>query len=149
MPQSGYLMSTRARHKVRAFFHKLDREQNLKDGRDILERELKRLALGPSKLEAILPRLHLPSIDELYVAVALGDLAPAQVARALHELEAPKLDEAQILAQRRGVSEQASRRKDRDAIVIEGVGNLMVAMAGCCNPVPGDPIVGFVTKGAA
>jgi GTP pyrophosphokinase len=147
LPQSGYLMSARARHKVRAFFHKLDREQNLKDGREILERELKRLALGPGRLEAILPRLHLPSIDELYVAVALGDLAPAQVARALHELEAPKPDEAKILAQRRGESEPAGRRKDRDAIVIEGVGNLMVAMAGCCNPVPGDPIVGFVTKG--
>ena len=63
----------------------------------------------------------------------------------MHEAEAPKADPAQILTQRLG--SQIGPRKDKDAIVIEGVGNLLVAMAGCCNPVPGDAIVGFITKG--
>jgi GTP pyrophosphokinase len=145
LPQLGFLASSRARHKVRTWFHKLDREHNLREGREILERELKRLALTPSRIEALLPKLHLPSVDELYLAVALGDVSPAQVARLVHEAEAPKADPAQILTQRLG--SQIGPRKDKDAIVIEGVGNLLVAMAGCCNPVPGDPIVGFITKG--
>ncbi|GMU43001.1 MAG: bifunctional (p)ppGpp synthetase/guanosine-3',5'-bis(diphosphate) 3'-pyrophosphohydrolase [Xanthomonadales bacterium] len=145
LPQLGFLNSSRARHKVRAWFHKLDREHNLRDGRDILERELKRLALTPARLEALLPKLHLTSVDELYLAVALGDLSPAQVARVVHEAEAPKADAAQILTQRLG--SEIGPRRDKDAIVIEGVGNLLVAMAGCCNPVPGDAIVGFITKG--
>jgi GTP pyrophosphokinase len=145
LPQTGYLASSRSRHKVRAWFHKLDREQNLRDGREILERELKRLALTPGKLEPLLPKLHLPSVDELYLAVALGDLSPAQIARVVHEAEAPKPDAAQILTQRLGA--EIGPRKDKDAITIEGVGNLLVTMAGCCNPLPGDAIVGFITKG--
>lgn len=145
LPQTGYLVSSRSRHKVRAWFHKLDREQNLRDGREILERELKRLALTPGKLEPLLPKLHLPSVDELYLAVALGDLSPAQIARVVHEAEAPKPDAAQILTQRLGA--EIGPRRDKDAITIEGVGNLLVTMAGCCNPLPGDAIVGFITKG--
>ena len=145
MPQLGYLASSRARHKVRAWFHKLDRDQNVRDGRDILERELKRLALTPGKLEPLLAKFHLESLDELYVAVALGDLSPSQVARVVHEADAPKPDPAQILTQRLGA--QIGPRRDKDAIVIEGVGNLLVTMAGCCNPLPGDAVVGFITKG--
>ena len=148
MPQLGYLMSARARHKVRGWFHKLDREQNLHDGRDILDRELKRLALTPARLESLLTKLHLPSVDDIYIAVALGDLSPAQIARGLHELEAPKPDEAQVITQRRQSKAKGEKTKrDKDAVVIDGVGNLLVAMAGCCHPVPGDSIVGFITKG--
>jgi GTP pyrophosphokinase len=145
LPQSGYLVSSRSRHKVRAWFHKLDREQNLRDGRDILDRELKRLALTPGRLEPLLPKLHLQTLDELYLAVALGDLSPAQIARVVHEAEVPKPDLAQILTQRLGAP--IGPRRDKDAVVIDGVGNLLVTMAGCCNPLPGDPIIGFITKG--
>lgn len=145
LPQNGYLASPRARHKVRAWFNKLDREQNLRDGRDIVEREVKRPTPSNARLTAILPKLHLESIDDLYVAVALGDLSPAQIVRLLLEADAPKQDEAQILAQRRMAGEAPKR--DKDAIVIDGIGNLLIQMAGCCNPVPGDRVLGFVTKG--
>lgn len=145
LPQHGYLASSRARHKVRTWFHKLDHEQNVRDGRDILERELKRLALTPGRIQLLLAKFHLASVDDLYLAAALGDLSPAQIARVVHEAEAPKPDAALILTQRLGA--QIGPRKDKDAIIIEGVGNLLVTMAGCCNPVPGDAIVGFITKG--
>ncbi|HWS25458.1 MAG TPA: bifunctional (p)ppGpp synthetase/guanosine-3',5'-bis(diphosphate) 3'-pyrophosphohydrolase [Xanthomonadales bacterium] len=145
LPQHGYLASSRARHKVRTWFHKLDHEQNVRDGREILERELKRLALTPGRIEPLLAKFHLASVDDLYLAVALGDLSPAQIARVVHEAEAPKPDAALILTQRLGA--QIGPRKDKDAIIIDGVGNLLVTMAGCCNPVPGDAIAGFITKG--
>ncbi len=145
LPSLGFLTSSRARHKVRAWFNKLDREQNTRDGREILERELKRLALGVQQLEALLPKFALPSVDDLYISVALGDISPSQIARVVHELSAPALDEAQILAQRRLT--EASQKRDKDAIVIGGVGNLMVSMAQCCSPVPGDEIIGFITRG--
>jgi len=145
LPQHGYLASSRARHKVRTWFHKLDRGQNLRDGREILERELKRLALTPARLEPLLGKFQIDSVDDVYLAVALGDLSPAQIARVVHEAEQPKADPAQILTQRLGAT--IGPRKDKDAIIIEGVGNLLVVMAGCCSPVPGDAIVGFITKG--
>lgn len=141
----GYLTGSRARHKVRQWFNKLDRQQNVRDGRDILEREFKRLALASNGFEAVLPRLHLESVDDLYVAIALGDLTPAQVARVLHEVAEPKKDDVIPLNLPRPGA--PSKARDRDAIVIEGVGNLLVNMAACCNPVPGDAIVGFITVG--
>ncbi len=145
LPGLGFLSSSRARHKVRAWFNKLDREQNARDGKEIIERELKRLALGAQQIEALLPKFALASVDDLYIAVALGDISPSQIARVIHEMGAPALDDAQILAQRRLT--ETSIKRDKDAIVIGGVGNLMVSMAQCCSPVPGDEIVGFITRG--
>jgi GTP pyrophosphokinase len=83
MAGSGFLASARARDKVRAHFHKLDQARNLQAGKDLLDRELKRLALLQLDLSLALPKLKLQRVDELYLAVALGDFSPSQVARAL------------------------------------------------------------------
>ena len=146
MSGSGFLASARSRDKVRAWFHKLDRARNLQAGRELLERELKRLALHQWDLAPALAKFHLPSLDELHVAVALGDVSPSQVARALH-------DHAQ--AQLRGESdrelavrpEAKQRAKPTDRFVVEGVGNLLTQIARCCQPVAGDAIAGYLTRG--
>ena len=145
MAGSGFLASARSRDKVRAWFHKLDRARNLQAGRELLERELKRLALHHSDLAPAFAKFHLPNIDELHVAVALGDVGPSQVARALH-------DHAQ--AQLRSETERALplrteaklRAKPSDGFVVEGVGNLLTQIARCCQPVAGDAIAGYLTR---
>ncbi len=141
---NGFLASARSRDKVRAWFHKLDRARNLQAGRELLDRELKRLALLQSDLAPALTKFHLASIDELHVAVALGDIGPSQVARALH-------DHAQ--AQLRGESARAQRVEPRlrparpsDRFIVEGVGNLLTQLARCCQPVAGDAIAGYLTR---
>src|SRR5690606_11216375 len=84
---SGYLASPRSREKVRAWFHRLDRARNLHDGRELLDREFKRVGLGQADLSPVLKRFNVDSADDLCVLVALGDVGPHQVARAVAEHE--------------------------------------------------------------
>lgn len=143
---NAYLASARARDKVRAWFHRLDQARNLAEGKEVLERELKRLALHQLDINLVLPRLKLQKLEELYVAVALGDISPSQVARSLHEASQPAVDPARTLA---GLPAAALARPPKPAagFTIEGVGNLLTQMARCCQPVAGDPILGYLTQG--
>ena len=136
---NGYLASARARNKVRAWFHRLDHARNVAAGRELLERELKRLALAQTDLAPVLARLRLGSLDELYVAVALGDVGPGQVARLLHEQSAPRPEPVKPPPVRPGTRVEG--------FVIEGVGNLLTQLARCCQPVGGEPIGGYLTRG--
>ncbi len=138
-----YLHSARARAKVRQWFRQQDRERNLADGKELLERELKRLAASAGDLEPIVKRFKLNGLDALYVAVAIGEISVGQVAAALEELRRP--DDPDLLPLAR--SPVKRRRGQTDDLIIEGVGNLMTNLARCCNPVPGDAILGFVTRG--
>jgi GTP pyrophosphokinase len=142
LANSGFLASARARDKVRAWFHRLDHARNVQAGKEMLEKELKRLALHGHDLEKALPRLKLQKLEELYVAVALGDIGPSQVARVLHEhAQQPEPDPARAAAQ------LAKPPRPPRGFTIEGVGNLMVQLARCCQPVAGDPVVGYLTQG--
>lgn len=144
-PASGFLVTGRARDKVRAWFHKLDRAHNLAEGRELLDKELRRLGLLGADLVPVLPRLRLATQDDLLVALSLGDVSPAQVSRALHEAQQPK--EAPALPP---IPAAASRDKvgaRSDSFVVDGVGNLLMQLARCCQPVPGDAIAGYLTRG--
>lgn len=142
LAQAGYLASARARDKVRAWFHKLDHARNVAAGRELLDKELKRLALHQADLEPVLAKLRLAKVEDLHVAVALGDVGPSQVARLLHEAQQQTSEPA-----RSGPSQLAKPPKPAKGLTIEGVGNLMVQLARCCQPVAGDPIVGYLTRG--
>lgn len=141
LTNSGYLISGRARDKVRAWFHKLDQARNLQAGREVLDKELKRLALHQLDLSQVLPKFRLPRLEDLYFAVALGDISPSQVARALHELSQPRAEPEP----QRAASNVKPPKPDR-GMTIEGIGNLLIQLARCCQPVAGDPIVGFLTR---
>lgn len=145
---SGFLASARSRDKVRGWFHKLDRARNLQAGRELLDKELKRLALHQQDLAPALQRFHLGSVDELHIAVALGDVGPSQVARALHDhAQALARSEAEKVAQAIRADTKVRPAKPSDRFVVEGVGNLLTQIARCCQPVAGDAIVGYLTRG--
>jgi len=148
LASNGFLASPRSRDKVRAWFHKLDRARNLQAGREVLERELKRLGLHTADLAAVTRKFHAENVEELYIQVALGDVGPSQIGRALHEEQRAKLQPAATeapaapkWAPRRGPGGTGSR------FTVQGVGNLLMQLARCCQPVPGEPIGGYLTRG--
>ncbi|KAA2284886.1 bifunctional (p)ppGpp synthetase/guanosine-3',5'-bis(diphosphate) 3'-pyrophosphohydrolase [Arenimonas fontis] len=139
---AGFLATGRARDKVRAWFHRIDRARNLQAGRELLEKELRRVALGQADLTPVLHKFRLATTEDLYLALALGDVGPSQVSRALHEhLHAKEAPAPAAPARVRG------KPPARGQFVFEGVGNLLSQIARCCQPVPGDAIVGYLTRG--
>jgi GTP pyrophosphokinase len=140
----AFLTTHRAREKVRAWFKRADHDANVAAGRAILEKELKRLALTHVELESLPPKFHLKSLEELTVALAIGDITAGQVARVLQEEHAPAPAQPATVPRAPG---RAHASSDKGAVVIEGVGNLLTTLARCCQPLPGDAIVGFITRG--
>jgi GTP pyrophosphokinase len=143
MATNGFLITGRARDKVRAWFHKIDRSRNLQDGRELLEKELRRVALLNADIVPILEKFKLPNVDELYLALSLGDIGPSQVSRALHEHQQP----AKVPDAAKVTVKKSSPKKNNGQFTVEGVGNLLTQLARCCQPVPGDEIVGYLTRG--
>ena len=145
---NGFLASSRARDKVRAWFHKLDRARNLQAGKELLDKELRRVAMMQVDIAPVLERLKVDSVDDLHVALALGDIGPSQVSRALHDHAQALLLASQPTKPAPAVKPVARKRVAADAsrFTVEGVGNLLVQLARCCQPVPGDAIIGYLTR---
>lgn len=135
----GYLNTSRARDKVRAWFRRSAHEANLAAGRALFERELKRLAMPDADLIKLPALFGLQTHDELLIALALGEISPGQVSRVMQEATEPPEPETAPITARPTVL-------DHSAISIEGVGNLLTVLARCCQPLPGDPVRGFITR---
>ena len=139
----GYINTSRARAKVRQWFGEQAREQNIADGRALLDQEFKRLAFSGLKLEEIVSALKLNSLDDLYAAVGSSELGIGQVINAAQKIFT-KDNHAESLI---SLTNRSPLMAVSDDIYIEGVGNLLTTIATCCNPLPGDSIVGFITLG--
>jgi GTP pyrophosphokinase len=145
LASNAFLASGRARDKVRAWFHKLDRARNVQAGREVLERELKRLGLHHADLASMAKKFHAESIDDLYIQVALGDVGPSQIGRALHEEQRAASEPVPVAPVRRLPKRTPAPSKSK--FTVQGVGNLLVQLARCCQPVPGEAIAGYLTRG--
>ncbi|RRJ85145.1 GTP diphosphokinase [Aestuariirhabdus litorea] len=141
-PNLGYITTSRARSKVMHWFKEQDRDQNELAGRQQIEHELKRLALVDVDFDALAPELNYKTAADMFAAVGAGDLRQAHVIHAAQR-QVGYDDEKQFELQLRMPKAKVS---DGD-IRIRGVGNLLTQMAGCCHPLPGDPIIGYITLG--
>ncbi|MDT8321480.1 MAG: bifunctional (p)ppGpp synthetase/guanosine-3',5'-bis(diphosphate) 3'-pyrophosphohydrolase [Xanthomonadales bacterium] len=147
-PRHGYIHGARARSKVRQWFRQESRDVSLAAGRDVLEAESRRMGVALTGIEQVVQRFKLGSPEDLYVAVGSGDLAAGQVLNAFERLHAEQaVPKAEDLLTKRPSRQRSAAGKASDDITIQGVGNLMTSMAKCCHPVPGDPVVGYVTRG--
>ena len=140
-PKLGYLAGARARAKVRNWFRHQDRDQHLRQGRDVLDRELSRLNVKDVATDAIAKQLKHKDTDALCVALGAGDLTSASIATALQHIRGTELPEK--------IRTRRSRRPDStpDTVAVSGIGDLMCNFARCCRPVPPEPIVGYITQG--
>jgi GTP pyrophosphokinase len=146
---SGFLASSRSRDKVRAWFNKLDRARNLHAGRELLDRDLRRMGLLHADLQPVLGKFNAATVDELLVLVALGDVGPNQVGRALLELERAS-QEAAARSTSTSTSivppKSATLKSNASTVTVQGVDNLLAQVARCCQPLPGEAIVGYLTR---
>jgi GTP diphosphokinase / guanosine-3',5'-bis(diphosphate) 3'-diphosphatase len=143
----GFVKSARAREKIRGWFKKQDYEQNVSTGRGLLERELNRLGIDNLTYEKIAELFNYEKLDDFLSALGCGDIHGQTVVsrivtyvRAQSESEKATLPPA--VAEERMPSIESS-----DDITIQGTAGLLTRMAKCCNPVKGDPIIGFTTRG--
>jgi GTP pyrophosphokinase len=144
-PQHGYLVTARARNRVRQWFKQQDYAQNLQEGRTSLDKELTRLGIEQkSQLDQIANKYNLKAADDLLAAIGRGDLAVGVVARQIGE---PRVPEAKPAVTRHRKPHKLGLRAGAGDVVVEGVDDLMTQVARCCKPVPYDDIVGFVTRG--
>jgi GTP pyrophosphokinase len=141
-PDLGYLHTTRGKQKVRSWFRRQARGQNIERGREVVEKELRRLSLDDLKPQRVANLFRQDdNPDEFFARVGAGDIQPSTIAARLadtvSEEEEPGLPPA-----------RSTPLPTLDtSIRVKSVGNLLTNLARCCNPVQGDPIVGYITRG--
>ena len=143
-----------ARNKIRSWFKKERREENIQQGRAELERELSRnlIRLSDDRMEQFLmnqaKKQHCASLDDFYAAIGYGGVMLSRLIPRIKEEYNRMLREDQAAAAPlQPVTTQPRRRSHQGGVVIDGLDDCLVKFAQCCNPVPGDPIIGFITRG--
>ncbi|MFD2046189.1 RelA/SpoT family protein [Ornithinibacillus salinisoli] len=149
--------TSQAKNKIKQFFKKQKRDENIVKGKDIVEKEIRSLGIEPKEalteenLRRIYERFNFTNADDMYAAVGYQGITGALIATRLTEKIRQTRQKEQDLAQtieevNNDVKEKKAHKKD-SGVKVEGVDNLLVRLSKCCNPVPGDTIVGYITKG--
>ncbi len=133
--------SQRARSKIRQWFRRQDREQNISHGRLLLERELRRLGFEGVGYEKVAKELNFGSVDDLLAAIGTGDLNLSRIITVLEPEAQPELEQVDQ------VDYDLARAVEAEDISILGLSGLLTHLGRCCKPAPGDPIVGYITRG--
>jgi len=136
----GYLKSSHAINKVKAWFKQQNHERNLQDGKTILEKIRQRLDLENIDLNKLTRRFHLNRTDDLLIQIGRGDISQTQLAGAL---EIPEQTDYQKVIKSRPIQKNV----DIDNVNVQGIDNIKTQIASCCKPVPGDKIIGYITLG--
>ena len=140
-PHLGMVNTQRARSKIRQWFKKQDRSQNLSHGRDILDKELKRLGIVDLDIDDLSKSFNFKSNDDMYVAIGCGDFALGRIINTLQDVDS-KTD----ISQQEHVPINIIRQ-DSESIKVLGLKGILTNIAKCCNPAPGDDIIGYITRG--
>ncbi|MCU0972598.1 MAG: bifunctional (p)ppGpp synthetase/guanosine-3',5'-bis(diphosphate) 3'-pyrophosphohydrolase [Burkholderiales bacterium] len=142
-PPLGYIVSPRARSKVRQWFNSQNVQASVALGRATVEREAHRVAVVPPALEGLAQRLGFGKVEECLIAVGRGEIGQRQLQVALRGEAEPKAQDEETIVPARA----RATGKSGGGVVVVGVENLLTALGKCCKPAPPDPIIGFVTRG--
>lgn len=140
-PHLGYVRTSRAKQKIRQWFRRQERADNIIRGRSLLEKELKRLGIERESYDEIATLFHFNKVDDLLAAVGYGDVNVHQVSTRVLEVEEEKEGRPE------GAAAIVAPTAEAPGIQVTGVGDLLTRIGGCCNPLPGDDIIGYVTRG--
>lgn len=145
------VQSSQAKSKIRQWFKKEQREENVDRGKELIEKEIVRQRLDPKELMTpallldVLHKFNFSREDEMYAAVGYGGLSAAQVVTRL--VDRMRRDVASTVIDPVSLDLRDKKHPSSSGVRVRGINNLLIRFARCCNPVPGDDIVGFVTRG--
>jgi RelA/SpoT family (p)ppGpp synthetase len=147
-PHLGYAKTARARQKIRQWFRDQNREETIAAGRELLDRELGRLGVDNLTYQDVSDLFSASSLEDFLVDLGTGDISIVDVAERV--LQVGKVEELpKTLAEEELPSREAPQRPAMsvEGIIVQGTGNMLTSLARCCNPMPPDDIIGFVTRG--
>ncbi|MEW9053753.1 MAG: bifunctional (p)ppGpp synthetase/guanosine-3',5'-bis(diphosphate) 3'-pyrophosphohydrolase [Neobacillus sp.] len=148
--------TSQAKNKIRAFFKKQRRDENVDKGRELVEREIRAMEfdlkeiLTTENIKKVADKFNFASEDDMYAAVGYNGVTALQVANRLTEKWRKKRDKEQSATITNAISDLKSfpqTKKRESGVRVSGIDNLLIRLSRCCSPVPGDEIVGFITKG--
>ncbi len=150
-----FVKSSTARNRIKSWFKKAQKAENIEKGKDLIEKEVKRIGFSHSDLfkteyiEPMLEKYKYKNLDEMYAAVGFGaNSAVKVIARMLQEYR--KEHQEEDIEKKLEELKQARHRRPKPSssgVIVKGIDNCLVKLSKCCNPVPGDEIVGYITKG--
>ena len=147
--------SSNAKTRIQQWFKKTEREENIEKGKDILDKEIKKIGMShsdlfkPEWIQVALNRYNYNSVEDMYASIGFGGISPNKIITRLLE-EYKKEHEEETIEEKiqELVTEKPSKRKaPKSGVIVKGIDNCLVKFSKCCNPVPGDDIIGYVTKG--
>lgn len=151
-----FVKSTSAKNKILSWFKKAQKAENIEKGKDLIEKELKRIGFSHSDLfkteyiDPMLDKYKYKNLDEMYAAVGFGANSSVKViARMLQEYR-KEHEEENIEAKIEELAKKARQKQPKPSetgVIVKGIDNCLVKLSKCCNPLPGDEIVGYITKG--
>ena len=150
-----FVKSTSAKNKIQSWFKKTQRAENIEKGKDLIEKEIKRIGISYSKIfkneyvQVALDRYKFNNVEDMYSAVGFGAITASKViAKILEVYKKDNQDEYIEQTLEELINERTRKTKPSSVgIVVKGIDNCLVRLSKCCNPVPGDEIVGFITRG--
>ncbi len=137
----GYLKTSRAKSKVHHWFRQADYEQHLTQGRELIKRELQQLGLPTPDFDPMATKMNYKTADDLIAAVGSGDVKPSQI---IHLIPTQTMKEEVYPTI---LPAKTTTNATNNIVSIQGIDNLLTHIARCCKPIPGDPIIGYITTG--
>jgi GTP pyrophosphokinase len=135
-PHLGYTKTSHAKEKIRQWFRRQERAENIERGRELLEKEMRHLGIKATEREGLAKLFEYDSLDDFLAAIGSGDISPHQIAVRLSARQEPPPPR----------TEAAPPQPPESVIRLQGVGDLVHHLARCCRPVPGDRIIGYITR---
>ncbi len=150
-----FVKSTKAKNKINGWFKKAEKSENIEKGKDLIEKEIKRIGMSHADLfkqeyiDAMLDRYKYKNIEDTYAAVGFGaNSAVKVIARMLQEYRKEHQEEnVEEKIEELKKQKENKRKPSSSGVVVEGIDNCLVKLSKCCNPLPGDEIIGYITKG--
>ena len=149
-----FVKSSSAKTKIQQWFKKAQRAENIEKGKDIIEKEIKKIGMShsdlfkPDWIQIALDRYKFNSLEDMYASVGFGAISPVKIISRLLEEYKKEHKEEDIERKIEELKKVKTETKPSKAgVVVKGIDNCLVKLSKCCNPVPGDNIIGYITKG--
>jgi RelA/SpoT family (p)ppGpp synthetase len=145
-PHLGYVKTKRAQHKIRQWFRKQDRDENIAQGKAILDKELRQLGATSVSYEMLAPQFGFDKVDDFLAAIGQGDINTQQIAAQVIEIETANQPKSEPEPAPE-LPPPLPRAMPPKSLSIQGAKGMLTNIGRCCNPLPGDETVGYITRG--